>query len=75
MQTECTAPQLEFEGLGKRQVVGKFDGGRRTSDAGALLLRKLTACSTSPGASRPVSSITAIPSVSSITSRPLSHNG
>ena len=41
MQTECTSPQLEFEGLGKRQVVGKFDGGRMTSDAGALLLRKV----------------------------------
>ncbi len=40
MQTECTSPQLEFESLGKRQVVGKFDGGRMTSDAGALLLRE-----------------------------------
>ena len=40
MQTECTSPQLEFEGLGKSQVVGKFDGGRMTSDGGALLLRE-----------------------------------
>ncbi len=40
MQTECPSPQLEFEALGRRQVVGKFDGGRMTSDAGALLLRE-----------------------------------
>ena len=40
MQTGCASPQRVFEGLGKRQVVGKFDGGRMTSDGGALLLRK-----------------------------------
>ena len=40
MQTECISQQLEFEALGKRQVIGKFDGGRMTSDAGALLLRE-----------------------------------
>ena len=40
MQTQCPSPQLVFEGLGKRQVVGKFDGGRMTSDGGALLLRE-----------------------------------
>ena len=40
MQTECSSPQLVFEGLGKCQVVGKFDGVRMTSDGGALLLRE-----------------------------------
>ena len=41
MQTECTSDQLEFVGLGRRQVVGAFDGGRVTSDAGVLLLREV----------------------------------
>ncbi len=40
MQTECTPKQLEFEALGRRRVVGAFDGGRMTSDGGALLLRE-----------------------------------
>ena len=40
MQTECTSAELEFEGLGRRRVVGRFDGGRMTSDGGALLLRE-----------------------------------
>jgi hypothetical protein len=39
MPTECTAPQLEFEGFCGRRVVTAFDGGAITSDAGALLLR------------------------------------
>ena len=40
VQTECLSPQRVFEGLGKRQFVGKFDGVRMTSHGGALLLRK-----------------------------------
>ncbi len=40
MQTECTPQQLEFEAPGRRRVVGAFDGGRMTSDGGALLLRE-----------------------------------
>ncbi len=40
MATHCTARQLEFEGLARRRVVAKFDGGRMTSDGGALLLRE-----------------------------------
>ena len=40
MQTEFSSLQLVFEGLGKRRVVGKFDGGRMISDGGALLLRE-----------------------------------
>ncbi len=40
MATHCTPQQIEFEGLGSRQVVAAFDGGRMTSDGGALLLRE-----------------------------------
>ena len=40
MKTECTPSQLEFHALGRREVVGKFDGGNITSDAGGLLLRE-----------------------------------
>lgn len=40
MNTECTAAQLEFQGLGRRKVVAAFDGGHISSDGGALLLRE-----------------------------------
>lgn len=40
MATQCTAQQFEFEGLGCRRIVAGFDGGRMTSDGGALLLRE-----------------------------------
>jgi hypothetical protein len=40
METECTPTQLEFHALGRREIVGKFDGGNITSDAGGLLLRE-----------------------------------
>jgi hypothetical protein len=40
MKTECTPEQLEFHALGRREVVGRFDGGRITTDAGGLLLRE-----------------------------------
>jgi hypothetical protein len=40
METQCTPNQLEFHALGRREVVGKFDGGNITSDAGGLLLRE-----------------------------------
>ncbi len=39
--TECSTDALDFERLGSRQVVGNFDGGRLTSDAGALILREV----------------------------------
>ena len=39
MQTECSAGLFEFASVGRREVVGSFDGGAITSDAGALLLR------------------------------------
>jgi len=40
MQTECTPMQIKFQGLGQREIVGKFDGGQITSDGGAFLLRE-----------------------------------
>jgi hypothetical protein len=43
MTTDCTEEQLEFQGLGSRQVVGEFSGVRVTSDAGALLVREVEA--------------------------------
>jgi hypothetical protein len=41
MTTECSAVQLEFQGLGSRRVAVAFDGGHLSSDGGALLLREL----------------------------------
>ncbi len=41
MNTKCTAEPLEFHALGRRRVVGRFDGGRLTSDGGGLLLREV----------------------------------
>ena len=38
MRTDCTSDQLEFQGLGQRRVVGRFDAGLTTSDAGGLVL-------------------------------------
>jgi hypothetical protein len=38
MPTECSAELFEFAAVGGREVVGSFDGGAITSDAGALLL-------------------------------------
>ena len=40
MDTQCTPTQLEFHALGRREIIGKFDGGTITSDAGGLLLRE-----------------------------------
>jgi hypothetical protein len=41
MKTECNAEQLEFHGLGRRVVVGEFDGGKISSDSGGVLLREV----------------------------------
>lgn len=41
MKTQCNAARLVFQPLGRREVVGAFDGGTITSDAGALLLREV----------------------------------
>ena len=40
MQTECIQQSFPFHPLGGREVVARFDGGKITSDAGALLLRE-----------------------------------
>ena len=40
MKTQCNPSQLEFHALDRRKVIGKFDGGNITSDAGGLLLRE-----------------------------------
>lgn len=39
--TQCNPKTIEFHTLGSREVVGHFDGGDITSDAGGLLLRDL----------------------------------
>jgi len=41
MQTECGQTVMEFQGLKNRAVEAAFDGGRITSDGGALLLREV----------------------------------
>jgi hypothetical protein len=41
MTRECSSAQLEFHAFGSRDVVGRFDGGRITSDVGGLLLREV----------------------------------
>jgi hypothetical protein len=39
--TECSQLTFDFQPLQQREVVGRFDGGSITSDAGALLLREV----------------------------------
>lgn len=41
MKTECSGYRLTFHPLGRRDVVAAFDGGKITSDGGALLLREV----------------------------------
>jgi hypothetical protein len=41
MPTECNQDRFEFHPLNGRQVVGRFDGGEMTTDAGGLLLREV----------------------------------
>jgi hypothetical protein len=43
MMTECNTEDFDFQPLGRREVIARFDGGTITSDAGALLLRELEA--------------------------------
>ena len=38
MQTQCIQEQMVFQQLGRREVIGRFDGGQISSDAGGLLL-------------------------------------
>ena len=44
MSTKCTPIQLEFPRVGRRRLVARFGGGRITSNAGALLLQAVEAC-------------------------------
>jgi hypothetical protein len=41
LKTECNETTVEFQALGRREVVGRFDGGQITSDAGGVLLREV----------------------------------
>lgn len=41
MNAQCSATQLEFHDLGRRKVVGKFDGGEIGSDGGGVLPREV----------------------------------
>lgn len=41
METECIREQMEFQQLGRRGVIGRFDGGKISSDAGGVLLREV----------------------------------
>ena len=41
VQTDCSNEALAFAGMGPRKVVGKFDGGRMSSDGGSLLFREV----------------------------------
>ena len=41
MNTECSTDPLDFYALGRRTVVGRFDGGEISSDGGGLLLREV----------------------------------
>ncbi len=41
MTTECAPTQLRFHPFGRRDLMGRFDGGRLTSDGGAVLLREV----------------------------------
>ena len=41
--TECNCEQMEFQSLGRRTVVGNFDGGMISSDGGGLLLAEVEA--------------------------------
>ena len=41
MPTDCNSQSIAFTPLGRRELLAQFDGGRITSDAGALLLREV----------------------------------
>lgn len=41
METQCIQEQMVFQQLGRREVVGRFNGGMISSDAGGLLLREV----------------------------------
>ena len=41
MEAQCIQEQMAFQQLGRRGVIGRFDGGQISSDAGGLLLREV----------------------------------
>jgi hypothetical protein len=41
MRTDCNGVRFEFQPLARRKVVADFNGGRLSSDGGALLLREI----------------------------------
>ena len=41
METQCIREQMEFQQLRSRAVIGRFDGGKISSDAGGVLLREV----------------------------------
>lgn len=41
MTTQCTTARMQFQPLGRREVIGTFDGGTLTSDGGGLLLAEV----------------------------------
>ena len=41
MKTQCITEQMEFQQLGRRAVIGRFDGGSISSDGGGVLLREV----------------------------------
>lgn len=41
MKTECIRKRIRFQDLGKRGVIGQFNGGSISSDGGSLLLREV----------------------------------
>ena len=41
METQCIQEQMVFQQVGRREVIGRFDGGTISSDAGGVLLREV----------------------------------
>ena len=62
MQTQCSQQTFQFQGLGRREVLARFDGGPITSDAGGLLLREVEQHTASSGNWPDVSPIIAMKS-------------
>jgi len=41
MKTDCIRKKVKFQDIGKREVIGQFNGGAISSDGGSLLLREV----------------------------------
>jgi hypothetical protein len=41
MSTQCHRIHMQFQNLGKREVIAQFDGGKISSDGGGILLREV----------------------------------